>query len=103
MKKLLLIPALLLSFTATADVNDDCKDISGLAKNVMKTRQTGTSLSAMLTAIKPFNADQNLFKLANGLILDAFEYPLAAKDESREKVINKFENKWHLFCVKTRS
>ncbi len=70
------------------DVQQYCAAIGNFARTVMKGRQAGATMEAMLASKAPSPAFQ---ELGETLITAAFREPVADTDELKQRAVNRFE------------
>ena len=95
MKKIIL-PLIFLSISSPLQANDWralCGDISGLASQVMKSRQSGIPMSAMIQATQGDSMMENM-------IISAFETPRYSSEKVKKRTIEDFRDKIYLECIK---
>lgn len=99
MKKIIItIITMVIITTAIATAKEwqeQCGDITRLAGTIMETRQLGASMQSMMESLSM--EDQKNF---GAMVVDAYEQPLFSTPEYRKETVEKFKNKWCLYCVK---
>lgn len=90
MKKLILIMAISLSFTAHADEQSDklklCKSLSSLAETIMTNRQDGVDMVDM------YEIASN--SMAQTMVTMAFDRPKFSSEQYRQGEVSRFKNLW---------
>lgn len=91
MKKLLIVLAL--TAAATAQAETICEAYSGLAETIMDSRQSGTSMAAMIAIV----SDD---AYATHMVRTAYEQPRWHTGENQQRAIEDFRDEVYLECYK---
>jgi hypothetical protein len=98
MKKLILIMALSISFTAKADDQSEklklCKTLSNLAGTIMTSRQGGVDMVDM------YEVASN--SMAQTMVTMAFDRPKFSSEKYRQGEVSRFKNLWFKECIKRK-
>jgi hypothetical protein len=78
-----------------------CTAMSELASKIMTHRQSGTPMSVLLTAINNNPQDPKVEKLAQAMVIDAYEIPSYNTARSQNRAVLEFENTIMLQCIQT--
>ena len=95
MKKLLLAVALLTATSAQALTHKECTSIGGLAKSVMDSRQSGVTISELLSLEFPSETAD----LVKAMAIDAYKEPHYSTEAYKNTSIVDFENEWYILCI----
>ena len=103
MKRLIIALALLISPTVlqaeeSAQSDDPCKSIGGLAHSIMKNRQSGVALSTQLGLVK--EKMPSAFPVFKPIIMLAYEETQWNSEDLRVDAANYFRDKVELACYK---
>lgn len=96
MKKLILAASIMAASFATQASTEKlemCKAISGLAEQVMSSRQAGVDMSEM------YELSKNS-KLGQSIIMMAFEKPMYGTEKYKQREVSNFKNLWFKECMK---
>jgi hypothetical protein len=95
----------LIATQSIAATNSDnlivCTAMSELASKIMTHRQSGTPMSVLLTAINNNPQDPKVEKLAQAMVIDAYEIPSYNTARSQNRAVLEFENTIMLQCIQT--
>ena len=98
MKKLILIMAIYLSFTAHAEEQSDklklCKSLSSLAETIMTNRQDGDDKDDM------YEIASN--SMAQTMVNMAFDRPKFSSEQYRQGEVSRFINLWSRECINSK-
>ncbi len=84
------------SFAGNVDV---CPQLGKLATNIMRSRQSGRSISSLIKLILPYKtSDNSTYKAMKGIILIAYGMPRWYTNEMQQESIEDFRNKIELAC-----
>lgn len=96
MKKTILALALIASMPATAQVSEFCKEINEISETIMKKRQNGVQMIALLNI-----AGDN--EIVKKIIMDAYDVPMYSVEANKEREIVNFANQWLSACIKSEA
>lgn len=107
MKKIAVITAAVLSacvaqpvVAAPASEKDLCNSIESLARQVMRARQAGVPLSAVLSAGDPDNPAKEMVR---SMAMIAYGGPRYSTEEYKQREIDEFANKFAHMCYNRKS
>lgn len=107
MKKFAIILSIIISsqlyFTGCSYAVDQlelCKKLNLLAEEIMKSRQMGVPMAAMMEAAASGNITV-LNKLQKNFIIEAYDSPKYDSPEMQQNAITEFGNKQYLICIKS--
>lgn len=81
----------------TQEKMSTCKAFSQMSGSIMKARQAGVDMSAMMEAKQ---SDEEATKIAHQVIIEAYGSPRWSTNQNREKAIADFANDKYLSCIK---
>jgi len=73
-----------------------CKEVETFARKVMKYRQAGGSMSALINTVPQNDKFREVWI---DIIVAAYELPLFHTNEYKKRMVNKFANEAYLECV----
>lgn len=91
-----LIIAAAAALTLTCAQAQDCKVIGDLAETIMKARQTGVTLSEIISL-------PTATTLGKRMAIDAYKRPRFSTDEFQQSAITDFRAEWEVACYEVRS
>jgi hypothetical protein len=100
MKKLILLTALLLSFSIQAARPDTCLNIKNVASAIMQSRQSGMEAQDVVDIMGKHVEEDWLYRAHIHIIIDAYEARVYESDMYRKKIIREFANKYYIACWK---
>lgn len=91
-----LLIAITMALTATVAQAQDCKVIGDLAETIMKARQTGVTLSEIISL-------PTATTLGKRMAIDAYKRPRFSTDEFQRSAMADFRAEWEVACYEVRS
>lgn len=76
-----------------------CSASMRLAKTIMEKRQNGANIQEMMEVNQSSNKATQ--KIAQAMVVSAYEHPAYSSQEVKSRVINNFANDAYLACIKT--
>ncbi|QEI04672.1 hypothetical protein FXN63_01565 [Pigmentiphaga aceris] len=84
----------------TNSAHQACKDISHLAKELMKLRQVGAPMSQVMELTSSGSSIDEMSKL---FVQRAYRLPQYSTEQSRERAVREFENEAYRECYEANS
>lgn len=78
-----------------------CTNIEGMARSVMKARQSNVSMTKIMKIMADHFPDDN--GLMRKIVIQAYEKPLYSTAEYQEREIDEYANHWAMLCYKALS
>ena len=89
--------------------NELCESLALMAKSIMRARQSGVEMSALIRKadenIKKDNGDgesKKIGEVAKEYIRDVYEYPFVYHEDIRKEVVVEYGNRIYLMCYNTK-
>ncbi len=101
MKKIILA-VLLMTAASTSQAATDhetCVAVQGIAKAVMKNRQTGVGIDSVMGIA---NNAGKLKPLITDIVITAYDSPKFSTSDYQEEAITEFGNSYYIDCIKNK-
>ncbi len=97
MKLILFVMLLFVSINSFSEDNN-CKEVSNLAKIIMEYRQTNGDLSELIDIVNQNGTPEEQSAIIS-IIKSAYSVPLYETDPYKERKISEFKNEVYLICI----
>lgn len=86
-----------------SQIDSLCLSTGNLAESIMSARQSGVSISTVMTTVTSGIDDENVASVARNIILSAYEEPMFSFQENKDNAIRKFRNNQEAVCYQVVS